>query len=59
MSDLPQTPFKMSMTRPDNPGSGHIYIQDANGRNIASVWGKGKEKLAFANFIIDASERSR
>jgi len=54
-ADLPAVPFSIHLTRPDLEGGGHIYIQDADGRNIVSVWGKGKEKLALANLIVDAS----
>lgn len=33
-------------------GGGHIYITDANGRKIAAIWGKAKEKQATADLII-------
>lgn len=34
-------------------GTFHAYIVDATGRKIAAIWGKGKEKEAIADHIIN------
>jgi hypothetical protein len=35
-------------------GRGHVYIVDANGRRIASLWGPSATKMATAALILDA-----
>lgn len=59
--NLPLGPFSYETTgRGDEPpGTGHLYIVDANGRKIASVWGRPAEKMALAELIIAASERAQ
>lgn len=37
-----------------NDKRGHIYIVDSNGRKIAAIWGKVKEKKATADLIVQA-----
>lgn len=56
MSDLPPGPYSYETICQvtGDEGNGHVYILDATGRKIASVWGKGKEKLALAELIISA-----
>lgn len=57
---LPPGPYQLETTRPElEPGAGHIYLVDANGRKIASIWGSPAEKISLVNFIIDTEERSR
>ncbi len=57
---LPPGPFEYETTAPldDHHGKGHVYIVDANGRKIASIWGKPDEKLALKDLILEARERS-
>ncbi len=52
-------PFSyMTTARPgEHDGAGHVYIIDANGKKIASLWGPGAHKLQLASLIIKASER--
>lgn len=38
----------------EHEGAGHIYITDATGRKIASIWGPKDQKVAIANFIVEA-----
>ena len=56
---LPPGPYAMATTQPDNWGAGHVYLRDANDRNIASIWGKPDEKMALINFIIEAEKAER
>lgn len=55
---LPSGPYRYETTAAPgaHDGSGHVYIIDAAGRRIASIWGKADEKLALADLIIRASE---
>jgi hypothetical protein len=39
---------------PTSNGKFHLYLVDANGRKIAVIWGKGAEKEATADLIIQA-----
>jgi hypothetical protein len=58
--NLPPLPWSyqiVSARGSDNIG--FIYIVDANGRKIASLWGKPDEKEAMAELICDASDRAR
>ncbi len=55
--DLPPRPFSyQTIDRADGKGAGHVYVLDANGRKVASLWGKPAEKIALAELICDASE---
>lgn len=57
MWELPPGPYAYATTAPagDHPGKGHVYIVDANGRNVGVCWGKPDEKMAMAVMIIKAS----
>lgn len=55
---LPKGPWTYETTGPvDNLGCGHVYVIDAAGRKIMSLWGKPDEKLAMAELIIHARSR--
>lgn len=55
-ADLPPLPYSY-LTNSGGPGQvGFVYILDANGRKIASIWGKPTEKVAVAELICDASD---
>jgi hypothetical protein len=41
-----------------HPGSGQVYLVDANGRKIATIYCSPEEKIAVAEFICAASERA-
>ena len=58
---LPPVPFGMMITAAvgTHEGNGHVYVTDANGRKIATVWGKPDEKIALANLLIAAAIRAR
>ena len=53
---LPAGPFHYETTAPfgAHDGKGHVYIVDATGRRIASLWGPADTKLAMAELIINA-----
>lgn len=55
--DLPPGPYQFETTAAPGKhhGMGHVYIIDANGRRIASIWGKPGEKVALADLIIRVS----
>lgn len=57
---LPPGPWEYETTAPfdGHHGKGHVYIVDANGRKIASCWGKPDEKLALKDLIIEARGRA-
>ena len=38
-------------------GGGFVYLLDANGRKIASFWGRPDEKLAIAELVCGAAEK--
>ena len=40
------------------PGSGNVYLIDANGRKIAAIYCSPEEKNAVAEFICAASEQA-
>jgi hypothetical protein len=42
-----------------HPGSGNVYLVDANGRKIAVTYCEPEEKIALAEFICSASERAK
>jgi len=54
---LPPRPWSfMSITPQGKPlGNGHVYLLDANGRKIASLWGNADEKIATAELVCDAA----
>lgn len=56
---LPPGPFEYETTAPfdGHHGRGHVYIVDANGRKIASLWGTAENKMAMKDLIIDAREK--
>lgn len=35
----------------------HLYLTDSNGRKIGVLWGKSREKLANAAFILEARNK--
>jgi hypothetical protein len=55
---LPQGPYEYMTTAAldDHHGYGHVYIIDASGRKIASIWGKPDEKMALVKMIVEASK---
>ena len=38
-------------------GTGFVYLHDATGRKIGTVWGTPDEKVAIANMICDARDQ--
>ena len=55
---LPPKPWSIMVTaRADKyVGNGHVYICDANGRKIMSLWGAPREKMEMVELIIKARE---
>ncbi len=60
MKNLPPLPWSYSTNAPvgAHEGKGFVYLLDANGRKIGTVWGNPDEKLAVAELICDASDRA-
>lgn len=60
-ANLPPGPYAYETTQPAGApdGSGHVYIIDASGRKIASMWGKPAEKLALAELILRARDEAK
>ncbi|WP_375414644.1 hypothetical protein [uncultured Bradyrhizobium sp.] len=58
MKHLPPLPWSYSTNAPvgQHESKGLVYLLDANGRKIGTVWGNPDEKLAAAAMIMDASE---
>ncbi|MBX3579972.1 MAG: hypothetical protein KF723_22440 [Rhizobiaceae bacterium] len=58
-SKLPPGPWSWEDNAPaDRPlGSGFVYILDANGRKIGTVWGRPEEKIAVADLIVEARDQ--
>ena len=60
VSNLPPGPYGYETVQreggSDHPGAGRVYLTDANGRKIASMWGKADEKIALADLIIRARD---
>ena len=58
VGNLPKGPFEYMTTAPldGHHGMGHVYVVDADGRKIASLWGKPDEKLALLDLILKARE---
>jgi len=40
-------------------GHGFVYLLDANGRKIGTFWGKPEEKVATAEFVVEAREQRK
>lgn len=58
--DLPPLPWDWTASeRPTNNGAFHIYLVDASGRKIGSLWGKGPEKEAMAKAIVAAANAGK
>jgi hypothetical protein len=59
-TDLPPLPWSYSTNAPigTHDGKGFVYLLDANGRKIGTVWGRPQEKLAIAELICDVSEEA-
>lgn len=57
---LPPLPWSYSTNAPvgQHEGKGFVYLLDADGRKIGTVWGKPDEKLAVAELICDASDEA-
>jgi hypothetical protein len=55
---LPPRPYSYSTTAlpGQHEGAGHVYIIDATGRKIVSVWGRPDEKIALAELIVEAGK---
>ena len=55
---LPPLPWSYTTNAPvdKHEGSGFVYLHDASGRKIGTVWGKPDEKLAIAALVLQASE---
>lgn len=58
LDDLPPLPFtyETHSLSGSREGTGYVYVLDAKGRKIASLWGHPAEKIAVAEMICDASE---
>lgn len=57
MSEKTLPPFPWDWVASGTPsGNGlfNAYLVDANGRKIGAIWGKGAEKEAIADFILEA-----
>jgi hypothetical protein len=54
---LPPMPWSYETNAPvgQHEGKGFVYLLDADGRKIGTVWGKPDEKLAVIEFICDAA----
>ncbi len=57
---LPPLPwsYQTSAAAGTHEGNGFVYLLDANGRRIATLWGKPAEKLAVAELVCDASDKA-
>jgi hypothetical protein len=55
---LPPLPWSYSTNAQvgHHDGSGFVYLLDANGKKIGTVWGNPDQKLAVAEMICDASD---
>lgn len=58
---LPPGPWGITTTavEGEHPGTGHVYINDAEGRKIMCIWGPKEQKIALADFIIRARENEK
>jgi hypothetical protein len=50
--DLPPLPWSYERNA---EGPGFVYLVDANGRRIGSLWGSPAERIATAEFCCNAS----
>jgi len=55
---LPPAPWGWECNGPAGSpmGSGFVYLLDANGRKIGTVWGRPAEKVALADMITAAPD---
>jgi hypothetical protein len=53
---LPAGPWSyLTTAAPGTPdGNGHVYLVDADGKKLASLWGKPDQKMALAKLFIAA-----
>lgn len=58
--NLPPAPFSYQTNAMvgKHEGNGFVYLLDANGRKIGTLWGTPAEKVALAELICDASEHA-
>lgn len=61
MTDLDHLPplpwsYETNAREGAHEGTGFVYLIDANGRKIGTVWGRADEKMATAAMILTASE---
>lgn len=58
---LPPGPWHYETTAPlgEHDGKGHVYLADATGRKIASLWGPPETKIATANLMIAARKDAK
>lgn len=56
--ELPPLPwsYETNARVGEHEGSGFVYLLDASGRKIGTVWGKPDEKLAIVELICDAAD---
>jgi hypothetical protein len=47
-------PWNWKAVSANASGGCHLYLVDANGRNIAAIWGRHPEKQATAQLIVDS-----
>mgnify|MGYP001596779109 CR=1 FL=1 len=57
-ANVPPLPWSYQTNAPvgQHEGKGFLYLLDANGRKIGTLWGRPDEKLAAAELICDASD---
>jgi hypothetical protein len=57
-AELPAGPWHYETTarRGEPDGTGHVYIVDATGRKIMSVWGSAATKMAIAELVLRARD---
>ena len=57
--ELPPGPWTWTDNGPiDRPlGTGFVYLHDATGRRIGTVWGTPAEKVAIANLICETRDQ--
>lgn len=56
---LPPLPWSYETNAPvgQHEGKGFVYLLDATGRKIGTVWGKPDQKLAVVELICDAADQ--
>ncbi len=54
-TDLPPRPWSYSTKTFDKrtEGQGFLYLHDATGRKIGTLWGRPHEKIAMAKEIVE------